>query len=273
MNRGDILEYTTSLNLDMNPRGAPPVVRVKQGDGFSRFLQAQLTKDGVNFTPESGVDFIFRCIKPDGHGVLEDSINEDAELERYLVINQGNGVIQIELVDQVATAVGRCMCDLCLIKSEKILSTIPFVIEVVASPDVGSLAVSTDDFRTLVNLIDDVEHIIEDLAPELFEELEEMIAAERPKITSVTLPKTGWTGSASPYMQTVSVTGLTVTDHTVVDLNCGPDTIALMQGSLTTNIMIVNDNKTLKAYAIGGKPTENLTMQATVYETQNMQSS
>ena len=122
----------------MNPRGAPPVVRVKQGDGFSRFLQAQLTKDGVNFTPESGVDFIFRCIKPDGHGVLEDSINEDAELERYLVINQGNGVIQIELVDQVATAVGRCMCDLCLIKSEKILSTIPFVIEVVASPDVGS---------------------------------------------------------------------------------------------------------------------------------------
>ena len=265
------MEYTRQIKLDVNATGFPPVVRIKQGDGYTRFIRIQLMKDGVNYTPESGVRFVFRCQKPDGHGVLEDSINEDAELERYLVINQGDGVIQIELVDQVATAVGRCMCDLCLIKSEKILSTIPFVIEVVASPDVGSLAVSTDDFRTLVNLINDVEHIIEDLAPELYEELEEMIAADRPKVTSVTLPKTGWTGSSSPYMQTISVTGLTVTDHTVVDLNCGPDMIALMQNSLTTNIMIVNDNNTLKAYAIGGKPTDNLTMQATVYETQNMQ--
>lgn len=261
------MEYTTSLKLDMNPRGAPPVIRVKQGDGFSRFLLAQLMKDGVNFTPESGVDFIFRCIKPDGHGVLEDSINEDAELERYLVINQGDGVIQIELVDQVATAVGRCMCDLCLIKSEKILSTIPFVIEVVASPDVGSLVVSTDDFRTLVNLIDDVEHIIEDLAPELLEEMEEMIAAERPKTVTLTLPATGWTGSASPYTQAITVSGVTIVSSDKVDLNGDAATIAAMRSSKTEEIMVINSNGTLTAYAVGKKPNANLSVQATITHT------
>lgn len=251
MNRGDILEYTTSLKLDMNPRGAPPVVRVKQGDGFSRFLQAQLTKDGVNFTPESGVDFIFRCIKPDGHGVLEDSINEDAELERYLVINQGNGVIQIELVDQVATAAGRCMCDLCLIKSEKILSTIPFVIEVVASPDVGSLVVSTDDFRTLTNAIEEMEEILDEVMP---------------VISTLTL-STGWSGNASPYTQAITVSGYNVTAHTKVDLYGSADVIATMKTQQTDEIMVVNNDGVLTAYAIGKKPTSVLTVQASLHET------
>ena len=177
------MEYTRQIKLDVNPAGVPPVVRIKQGDGYTRFIQAQLMKDGVNYTPESGVRYLFRCQKPDGHAVLEDSIEQDATLHRYLVVNEGYGVIKIELIDQVSTAIGACKCDLCLIKNEQVLSSIPFILEVVASPDVATLAVSTDDFRTLSNLI---------------AAYEGGGGSAVMKIATVSLPKASWSGSSSP---------------------------------------------------------------------------
>lgn len=160
------MEYTKSLKLDMNPSGVPPVVRAKQGDGFARFIQITLTKDGVTYIPESGITYLFRCEKPDGTCIITDSVTTDTDLERKLITYDiSTGVIMIELVDQVDAVPGRCRCDLCLQKSEKVLSTVPFVIEVIAAPNVANRAISTDDFRTLENALaeweGDLEEVIE----------------------------------------------------------------------------------------------------------------
>ena len=169
------MEYSKSLKLDMNPSSVPPVIRVKQGDGFARYIQVTMTRDGVTYIPESGITYLFRCQKPDGTAVITDSVSIDTELERKLInVDPVTGVITIEVVDQVDAVAGRCKCDLCLLKDEKALSTVPFVIEVVASPDVANRAVSSDDFRTLENLIGDVaEAVVE--AQEAVENAEQAV--------------------------------------------------------------------------------------------------
>ena len=157
------MDYTKGIKLDLNPSSVPPVIRVKQGDGFARYVQVTLTRDGVTYIPESGITYLFRCEKPDGTAVITDSVSTDTELQRKLIIvDNQTGIITIEIVDQVDAVVGRCKCDLCLLKDEKALSTLPFFIEVLASPDVANRAVSSDDFRTLENLIGDVAEAVEE---------------------------------------------------------------------------------------------------------------
>jgi hypothetical protein len=112
----------------------PKSIWVKQYDMYSRFIKVQLMKDHVNFTPENGVKFVFRCQRPDGVAITEDSAAYISSLSRYLVTNLGGGLIQIELNDEALAVPGRCWCDLCLEKDEKTLSTDPFVLEVVWSP-------------------------------------------------------------------------------------------------------------------------------------------
>ena len=102
------LEYSKNLKLDMNPSSVPPVIRVKQGDGFARYIQVTMTRDGVTYIPESGITYLFRCQKPDGTAVITDSVSVDTELERKLInVDPVTGVITIEVVDQVDADVER----------------------------------------------------------------------------------------------------------------------------------------------------------------------
>ena len=178
------MEYTTSIRLDVNPKGSPPVIRVKQGDGYARFLAVTLTKDGVTYIPESGVDFYFRCEKPDGKAVVTDSVTTDEELHRKMIIfDSSTGIITVELVEQVTVVSGRCRCDLCLMKNEQILSTIPFVIEAIASPDVGSRLTSTDEFLQLMQALDEVDEDIEKIETAV-DEAEEAVEAANAAIAN-----------------------------------------------------------------------------------------
>ena len=245
------MNYTREITLDVNLEKELPVVRVKQGDASARYIQATLTKDGELYVPESGVEIMFRCEKPDGRAVITDTAVVDQELDRYLLVNNGDGTVTIELVEQVSTAPGKCRCDLCFYKDEKILSSLPFIIQVVPSPNTTLLAVSSNDFRILVSRITAAENLMRGIAQ---------------SIATLTL-STEWLGASSPYRQTVPVTGYTITPYTKVDLSANPDTIASMLASRTDEIMIINDNGVLTAYAIGSKPMTALTVQAGLYET------
>lgn len=80
---------------------------------------------------------------------------------------------------------------------------------------------------------------------------------------SVTVAADSWTGTESPYSQVVTLDG--VTPNSKVDLNPTGEQL----NSLTTNRTILNtanDNGTVTVYAIGNKPTEDYTMQATITE-------
>lgn len=236
--------------MDVNATSAETVVNVKQNDAFARFINVTLTEDGAKYTPETGVWAMFRCEKPDGKGVMTDSQYADEELGRFLVKIENDGTVTIELVPQVTTVLGRCKCDVCLMFNEETLSTTPFVINVLPSPNIASLAVSSDDFRTLVNLINEVEG------------LEDKVLD---KIATLTLPN-NWSGNG-PYTQVVTVTGYLVSPRTKVDLVCDETAINIMTDSGTNIIYIVNDNGTLTAYAIGEKPNASITVQAVISET------
>lgn len=235
----------------MDPANELPVVRVKQGDASTRYVLATLTKDGEPFIPEAGVEMLFRCEKPDGHGVLEDSMTEDGELGRVLVVNNGDGTVTIELVEQVTTCAGRCRCDLCLFKDEEVLSSMQFIIQVFPSPNTTRLAVSSDDFRSMVTRLEAAENLMQGVAQ---------------SVATLTL-STDWIGSSSPYRQDVPVTGYTITRYTKVDLAANPGVISAMLASRTDEIMIINESGALTAYAIGNKPMEPLVVQAGLYET------
>lgn len=86
-----------------------------------------------------------------------------------------------------------------------------------------------------------------------------------PQVGFISL-SSSWTGSSSPYTQTVTVTGATVTNNSKVDLQPDASAIAQMISDSCVALFIKNNNGTLTAYAIGSAPTTALTIQATVTE-------
>ena len=91
----------------------------------------------------------------------------------------------------------------------------------------------------------------------LCNEVEEMSAGfpEKQDITdklSLTLLAASWTGSASPYTQ--------------VDIQADAAAIQQMLDDGTNAIYIANNNGTFTAYAVGEKPTADLSVQVTVYD-------
>ena len=87
--------------------------------------------------------------------------------------------------------------------------------------------------------------------------------ADTTKKTTVTL-STNWTGDASPYTQTVTISGTTA--NSKVDLQPDATSISQMAEDGTVALYIANDNGTLTANAVGEKPTVELTIQATITE-------
>ena len=248
------MEYIKTITLDVDPRGDIPYLRVKQQDAFSRFIKCVIKKNGTDYTPESGTQILFRCRKPDGHAVILDSLYEDPDEGRYFVVLNADGTVTVELTDQVTVVDGKCFCDLCMMKSGRILSSIPFILYVIPSPDVSNLAVSTDDFKLLAAALQQAQ------------ELERGIQQSTGMLTL----STSWTGTESPYQQSVTVTGYTVTANTRVDLTADATVMnAMIDGGISA-IYIKNNYGVLTAYAVGNRPTTALTVQAFLYETQEI---
>lgn len=78
------------------------------------------------------------------------------------------------------------------------------------------------------------------------------------KLTSITLPAADWKGAESPYFQVVAVEGVSV--NSMVDLQ--PSVEQIENTAFTTE----NDGGVVTVYAIGDKPTNDYTIQATIME-------
>lgn len=81
---------------------------------------------------------------------------------------------------------------------------------------------------------------------------------------TTTLTASGWSGTTSPYTQRVTVTGGKATSQ--VNVQGDATAIQQMLDDGTNAIYIANNNGTFTAYAVGGKPTANLSIQMTVYD-------
>lgn len=76
-----------------------------------------------------------------------------------------------------------------------------------------------------------------------------------------------WTGESSPYTQTVTISGITITSDSKVDLLPDATVLAQMIEDGTTALWIQNNNGVLTAYAMGNAPTVALSVQCTVATT------
>lgn len=84
-----------------------------------------------------------------------------------------------------------------------------------------------------------------------------------PRITTINLPKTSWSGSAEPYSQVVTVN--TVTSFTKIDLQPTAQQIVSLQNE-EISLMIENNNGVVTCYAVGNKPTVDYTIQVLLQE-------
>ena len=81
-----------------------------------------------------------------------------------------------------------------------------------------------------------------------------------PVVLSLTLSASGWTGSSSPYKQTVDISGGTLKSK--IDLQVDDTAAQQMLDDGTLLIRVDNNNGMFVATAIGEKPTADLTVQA-----------
>ena len=87
--------------------------------------------------------------------------------------------------------------------------------------------------------------------------------ATAPKLTSVTMLASAWTGNSNPYSQVVSCSG--VNANSKLDLQpTAAQVVALQDAEIT--LMASNNNGVVTIYAIGNKPTVNYTMDVLITE-------
>lgn len=88
-------------------------------------------------------------------------------------------------------------------------------------------------------------------------------STETPKLTSITMSASAWGGSTNPYSQVVTCNGVNV--NSKLDLQPTPAQIVELQDA-EISLMLTNNNGVVTAWAIGGKPTKNMTMQVLITE-------
>lgn len=88
--------------------------------------------------------------------------------------------------------------------------------------------------------------------------------ANVPPVVNITMDYTGWAEVDVGYKQTVTVAG--GTDKTLVSLQPTPAQVAMLVQYGITALMVNNDSGTFYAYAVGGKPSADMTVQAKLEE-------
>ena len=84
-----------------------------------------------------------------------------------------------------------------------------------------------------------------------------------PKLTTVTMKASSWQGSSNPYSQAVTCNGVNV--NSKLDLQPTPNQIVGLQNA-EISLMLTNNNGNVTAWAIGGKPTSDYTMDVLITE-------
>lgn len=88
-------------------------------------------------------------------------------------------------------------------------------------------------------------------------------AVSKPIYTTVTLLASAWQGAEDPYSQVVSIEG--VTAHSKVDLQPSVTQLAIFHDK-DLAFVTENEDGVVTVYAIGDRPTNDYTMQATITE-------
>lgn len=126
---------------------------------------------------------------------------------------------------------------------------------------VTSLYPTTTLFTDKADVTIDVEYNKD--ANKVIAELIDLIGTAGNFVTDVTILANKWVGTSSPYSQVVAVEG--ATKKSQVDLTPSAEQLAIFHNK-DLAFVTENDNGVITVYAIGQKPTNDYTIQATVTE-------
>jgi hypothetical protein len=93
--------------------------------------------------------------------------------------------------------------------------------------------------------------------------LDSILSSTVDKISTISLPASGWTTATNVYSQVVSVAGATA--NSKVDIYPTPEQLIDLQTS-GISLVAVNEDGVVTVYALNNKPTSDYSMQVTLTE-------
>lgn len=133
------------IKIDFATPDVPPRVYAKQYDNNMRIIKANLYANGQPYTVQSGFAVNVRMAKPDGTYVY----NPALEISGTYVL--------IVLTQQMLAVAGECPAEIEVTQGSNVLSTATFVICVAADPVPENSIESTDEFKTIQEILEEVE--------------------------------------------------------------------------------------------------------------------
>lgn len=274
--------YKVSLNIQ--DHSSQVLLRAKKGD-TGRMLIVTLT-DGRNpYSIAEGCRAVFVAKKADGKPL-------------YNKCTIAGNVIVYEFTPQTVAAAGMVECEIKLYGAEdKVLTSARFallVMDTVYNED--EELESKDEVTALTALVSDVIELIEDVeykvasgafrgdpgvyilakgetlddAPadakvviDPYGEGSDAFVASPDSITMISLPASAWVGSGNLFSQVVDVPG--ATENSQVDLTPSVEQLAIFYDK-SLALVAENEDGVVTVYAIGQKPENDYTIQATITE-------
>lgn len=145
------MEFIQELTLELNSNTAYSTIGAKQGDNNSRVVKIYVTENGIDYNlNEHNVSSVyFRLRKPDGKAVINTA-----------TISEDGSYVNIVLTAQALAVAGRGYADVTLMSGSQILSTISFILLIMASPQIAEQATSSNEFGYLNAVVEDATHTI-----------------------------------------------------------------------------------------------------------------
>lgn len=145
------MEYIQDIILDVNSNAAYTTVGAKQSDNNSRIIAVHVTKDGsdYNLQNEGVTAAYFRFRKPDGNAIIN-----------TCTVDFENNIIKLVFTAQTLAVAGRGYGDVTLMSGSTILSTVSFIVVIMAAPSVAGQAISSNEFGYLNAVVEDATHTI-----------------------------------------------------------------------------------------------------------------
>lgn len=221
---------TYAFSLDINKTGSQVMIETKR-NYTGRKLLISLTENGRPYEITSDCTAVFRARKPDGTVLFNDCDIID-------------NVIQYTFTTQTLASVGLLECEVTLYGGDNAQIISPnFSIMVDDTVQDDNEVESSNEFTALTQAM--------------------AAYASARRIGYVNLLAANWEGDASPYSQVVSVAG--ATKYSQVDLTPDAEQLSIFHNK---DLAFVTENESgvITVYAIGQKPTNDYTIQATITE-------
>ena len=151
------MEFLQEITLELNSNTAYTTIGAKQGDSGSRVIKVHITQNGEPWTIPSSVSASYRVRKPDGYAVWNSATVPYPNPEN---------VLYITLSEQALATAGRAYADIVFSEGSgdnlSILSTVSFIIIIMASPDITKNVISSNEFSQILELTADADAVLDE---------------------------------------------------------------------------------------------------------------